>query len=117
MVSYILLSILAKVVVVANRKVAVELVIPAVNQVCTVNWHVEWPLDPSLPTFPPDVEAQLTTNGGYKLEPNFLLGFAVNGIPLYNAQERDNTSAVEPPEGSPVEGAKFWHGHPAATSM
>ena len=79
---------------------------------CTTEWYIEWALEPTIPVFEGELNDSITTNGGFKVESAFLLGFSWNGIPLFNGQERTAESAVEPPPDAAIQGAKEWFGHP-----
>lgn len=74
------------------------------NNPCVQHVHAEYPRTPTY-----------TTNK--KVEANYILGFAVNGVAAFNALEGGNTNAVEPSTDSAVSDAQYWYGHAETTGI
>ena len=68
---------------------------------CEIPWHLEMPLNPTKT----DTATEPLALG--------IVAMAVNGVPMYGAQEGGGTNAVEPAPDATITDALHWYGHAA----
>ena len=69
------------------------------NNPCEIPWFVELPLEPEYV----DTITEPANAG--------IVAIALNGVPIYGAQEAEGYNAVEPSSDSSVTDAQYWYGH------